>query len=470
MANHAIHWGDGLFLRPHHFQAAERNLREEIFTAENWNVSYAYGLRKIEIDEDALANWRILLRICHARMHDGTHFRYPEDANLSPIELAKDAFDGRDRVTVFLAVPPLRLGRKNADVAGGDPNSRFLVDSQEIEDENQPGNPQILEVRWTNAKLLVDEQELPGYETLPIMRLRRGTMAESPPEIDPEYIPPVLACDAWPILRENIIDSICSQIGSRVESQTRQMFDRRVAFESGHREDLEIIFQLHSLNTALGYLWNLPHVMGVHPLAAYMELCRVVGMLSIFWPERRMPDVPRYDHDDLGKCFYAVKRLLEEKGERAPEPVKRLFIGGGLQMQVRLEREWLQPTWMFFIGVESSLSYNEVNSLLRGELNMKVGSTRQVDTIFAKGQAGVQIVPDPEPPRALPGTNWTYWKVDESSHAWKDVEETLNLGVRINDTQVDGRIDGAQDIRVRTREGQTVKLTFALYAVPAHQA
>lgn len=466
MSNHAIHWSEGLFLRPQHFQAAERNLREELRVSENWNVSYAYGIRKIEVDEDALANWRILLRTCHVRLHDGTHLRFPENASLSPIELPKNAFDRQDRVTVYLGLPQLKLGRANAEAPGGDLNARYLVEPVEVEDENQPGNAQPLDVRWPNARLLLGEQDISGYEVVPIMRLRRGTMAEAPPEIDRDYIPPVLACDAWPVLRDDVIDSICSQIGSRVEAMTRQMFDRGVAFESGHREDLEIIFKLHSLNMALGYLWNLPHVKGIHPLTAYMELCRVVGMLAIFWPERRMPEVPRYDHDDLGRCFYAVKRLLEEKGDQAPQAIKVLFTGAGLQMQVRMEREWLEPSWGFFIGVESKLSYNEVVNLLRGELNMKVGSSRQVDTTFLKGQAGVRLIPEPEPPRSLPGRHWTYWKVDRNSHAWKDVEETLSLGIRITDTQVEGRIDGAQEVLIKTTDGRLVKMTFALFAIP----
>lgn len=466
MVHHAVHWAEGLFLRPHHFQAVERNLREEIQLSQDWLSSYAYGLRKIEIDEDALANWRVVLRSCHIRLRDGSHIRFPEDADLAPLELPKDAFSQQDRIMVHLGVPRMRVGHQNVSADADEKSCRFCVVSQEMEDENQAGNAQTLDVRWPNVRLILGSEELSGYESLPIVRLCRGTMAEAPPEIDPEYIPPVLACDAWPVLHNQIIDAICHQIGGRVESLTRQMFDRGVAFESGHKEDLEIIFQLYALNTAWGYLWNLPHVTGIHPLVAYMELCRVVGMLAIFQPERRMPEVPHYDHDDLGKCFYAVKRFIEQ---REPEkgPVKRLFVGAGLQLQVRLEREWLEPSWAFFVGVQSKLSYNDVVKLLRGELNMKVGSSRQVDVTFLKGQAGVRLDPEPEPPRSLPGKDWVFWKLDRKSHAWKDVEETLNLGIRINDEQIEGRIDGAQEIRIKTNDGRQVKMTFALFATPA---
>jgi type VI secretion system protein ImpJ len=467
MTNHAIHWSEGLFLRPHHFQSLERAVREDLLLSENWNVSYAYGLRRIEIDHDALANWRISLRSLHARLHDGTHVRYPEGCSLDAVALPKDAFDRQERVRVYLALPTLRMGRKNADAAGTDPNCRYLVEPQEVEDENQGGNPQMLDVRRPNIRLLVGDGGLAGFDTLPVMQLRRGTIAEAPPELDPEYIPPLLACDAWPILQDEIIGGIYNQFGSLADILADQMIDRGVAFETGHREDFERILKLHSLNTALGYLMNLPFVRGVHPLTAYKELCRAVGQTAIFRPERRLPEVPRYDHDDLGRCFYAIKRLLQGRTDE-PEAAtyqKRPFEGAGMQMQVRLEREWLSPTWTFFIGVNSKLSYHECVNLLRGGLDIKVGSSGQVERIFNLGQAGVQLIPQPEVPRLLPGKNWTYWKVERDSNAWLDAEKMLSLAIRLNHKHIVGEMDGRQEIQVSTDDGREIPMSFALYAI-----
>jgi len=185
---------------------------------------------------------------------------------------------------IHIAVPRLQLGRKNAEINAADTVSRYAVESQEVEDENQAGNPLMMNVRWLRARILLGDEELSGYETLPIMRLRLGSIAEAPPEIDPEYIPPLLACDAWSYLQERILGNISDQLGSLADQLARNTLDRGVAFESGHREDLERIFKLHALNSALGYLVNLPFVRGIHPLTAYMELCRIVGQISIFLP------------------------------------------------------------------------------------------------------------------------------------------------------------------------------------------
>ncbi|GDY10574.1 type VI secretion system-associated protein [Planctomycetia bacterium] len=465
MTNHAVHWAEGIFLRPHHFQAAERSLKDLVTRTHDWSSPYPYGVRKIDIDTDALANWRIVLRECHLRLRDGTQVCFPDDANLSPLDIPPKAFDRQNRLTVFLGIPHLKLGQSNASAAGTDQEVRYEVIPQEVEDENDAGRPQTIDLRWSSLKLLLETDSLTGYETIPIFRLLRGERAEAPPELDREYFPPLLACDAWPVLRDDIIDSLTNFIGSRVEQDARRMFDRKVAFESGHREDLELLFQLHSLNTASGYLMNLRLVRGIHPVTAYMELCRVAGMLAIFRPDRRMPSLPLYDHDDLGTCFWAVKRWIEGD-DRPPEPAKRVFVGAGLQMQVKLEKDWLGPAWGFYVGVESTLPYQEVVKLMGGDFNMKVGSSRQVDLIFARAQSGVKPEPDPSAPRALPGRNWTYFKVDRHAHAWKDVEETLSMGIRINDSQIDGRIDGNHEIKLKLNDGRVVKMVFALFALP----
>ncbi len=133
-----------------------------------------------------------------------------------------------------------------------------------------------------------------------------------------------------------------------------------------------------------------------------------------------------------------------------------------------MKREWLEPNWMICIGVESELSYKDVNNLLQG-LGIKVGSAEDVDRIFAQARPGVGIVPEPELSQALPG-QWAFWKVDKNTVGWKAVQLTLALGIRINETHVESRSDGEQYIRVKTRDGKLVKLTFALIAVPTELA
>lgn len=40
------------------------------------------------------------------------------------------------------------------------------------------------------------------------------------------------------------------------------------------------------------------------------------------------------------------------------------------------------------------------------------------------------------------------------------------MGIRINDSQIDGRIDGNHEIKLKLNDGRVVKMVFALFALP----
>ena len=67
-----VHWREGLFLRPHHFQAADRHWSELIQTSQRWDHPYGYGLEAFEFSPEALANGHLEVRTVRARMRDGT--------------------------------------------------------------------------------------------------------------------------------------------------------------------------------------------------------------------------------------------------------------------------------------------------------------------------------------------------------------------------------------------------------------
>src|SRR5262249_21954724 len=162
-----------------------------------------------------------------------------------------------------------------------------------------------------------------------------------------------------------------------------QVVSRGITFDSNAQGDPLLFAQLRELNEAHALLGILVFAQGVRPLAAYLELARLVGQLSIFGATRRPPDLPRYDHDDLGGCFFRVKQHIDTLLNILVEPEykERPFIGAGLRMQVTLEPSWLESVWAMYIGVQSPLDGEDLVRLLTkpGQLDMKVGSSDRVD-------------------------------------------------------------------------------------------
>lgn len=488
MTARAVHWHEGMFLRPHHLQAGNRHLIQMAERSEKWDCHHNWGIRSIDLDPEALASYRLVIRSLKARMKDGTLVSIPEDGTLPPLDL-KEAFSKATLLTVFLAVPLYHAGRRNISEASGD-DARFRLDQQELVDENTGDNSQILEVRMLNLKLLTSDQsdqDHAGYEVLPIARITKSERADALPVLDASYIPPILSCDAWKPLQADIVESIFSRVHAKIESHTEQVVSNGVTFDSPGQGDRALLEELRILNLAYGSMLVPTFAAGVHPITMYGELCRLIGALCIVGTERRPPrhdetmetrrekgeeGLPRYDHDDLGRCFWTAKKYIDEYLNRIglPEYESRAFIGAGLRMQVPLEPKWLEPAYQMFIGVRSELKNEDCVRILTNNsiLDMKVGSSDRVEDIFTRGMAGLRFAHSAIPPRALPNRpGLVYFQIDRimQKEEWDSVRKSLTLAVRLNEHRIAGNIQGQRTLQVKTT-GRTVDMDFTLYVTP----
>jgi type VI secretion system protein ImpJ len=473
MSDRPIHWHEGMFLRPHHFQAADRHMRQFIGQQVRWDEHHYWGVRHLKHDPDALGAFRFVVRHLEARMRDGTPVVLPDDAGEQGLDL-KEAFQRQSRVEIFLAVPQWRSGQPNAGPDVQFP--RYLVDNLALEDENTGVNPQPVSVRRPNVRLMFGDDDHAGFETLPLARLVKADRAEATPKLDTTFIPPLLACDGWPVLSDDILQQVFFRINTKIEVLASQVKSRGISFDSGSPGDGRRMHQLARLNEAHALLSNMAFVPGVHPLPAYLELCRIVGQLSILGEAVRPPDLPRYDHEDLGTCFWKVKQYIDALLSDVEEPAyqERPFIGAGLRMQVAIEPAWLEPAWTMFLGVKSTLSNEEcIRMLTRPEkLGMKIGSSDRVDVIFTRGQDGLKFAACPRPPRDLPSApNLTYFDMprDTNNPEWQNIQRSLSVAIRIREGDIIGNIQGQRELTIRVG-GQTTTMQFTLFMVPATAA
>src|SRR5262245_27901554 len=127
MACRAVHWYEGMFLRPHHLQKADRYTRESLRTSEDWYHPFNWGIRSVDFDIDAIANDSLPRRSCEARFKDGTKLSIPSDSAIDPVEL-RGALASQGAVTVYLAVPSLQAGRANVEEAPTANGPRYWID------------------------------------------------------------------------------------------------------------------------------------------------------------------------------------------------------------------------------------------------------------------------------------------------------------------------------------------------------
>jgi type VI secretion system protein ImpJ len=489
MRNPPVNWHEGLFLLPHHLQQTERYWTELSHTSQQWDHPFHYGLVALDFSREALANHQFEVHLLKARMPDGTLVslefgQEPDRVNLKQDVLSlgkamaqlEDAFEAATVVRVYLAVPKLKLGRANVSGTESAGPTRYIESRLPVQDETHGGNEQEIQLRNLNIRILLSTQDLSGYELLPIAQIKRAGASGAKPQVDDSYIPPVISIDAWPGLARDIIRAIYDVIGQKIEVLAEQVGSRGIGFDSRHPGDMERMLMLAQLNAAYNTLSILGFASGIHPLTVYTELCRIVGYLSVFSRERRTQDVPPYDHEDLAGIFKQLQLRIDQllNAVRDYEYEQRYFLGVGLGMQVSLEPKWFNSDWQWFIGVnKGDLTRQEIRDLLSsGQLDWKLGSSRQVEILFKQRAEGLQLQPVERPIRALPDQpDWVYYEVTRGdAPAWRDVQATQTLAMRLKDSLIVNldKLQGERTLVISTR-GKTVPLQFALFAVPTKQ-
>jgi type VI secretion system protein ImpJ len=462
-----------MFLRPHHFQAADRHWRELIATTATWQNPYSYGLHRCDVSAEALANYQFQVTGLECRLADGTVFA--ADYELDRRDL-RAAFGAHSTVTVYLAISKVVLGRANVGIADGGDRTRYRSSPMAVQDEAVGGNDQEVELLRLDGRLVLSTEDLHGYEAIPIARIRRAGADEATPELDDDYIPPLLAIDAWPPLSLDIVRSIYDVIGEKIEVLGARVRERGVTLSSPDPGDLDDLLRLNARNAAQGALHCLTFARGVHPFVAYAELCRVVGALSIFDPQRVLGEVPAYDHDDLARIYKWVKLRIEQLlgSRKRLQYQQRFFTGTERGLQVVIDPQWLHSGWDWYVGVNGkNISDRAVRELLQpGKLDWKIGSSQQVDVIFKHGVPGVNHVELATAPRALPShQGWSYYEISREGNAWKDVLATQTLALRFR-TELIGNLDelpGQRNLEVMLPDRRAV-LQFALFAVPRSES
>jgi type VI secretion system protein ImpJ len=463
MAKRPVHWFEGMFLKPHHFQAAERHTRERLMESEDWLHPHDWGLRSAKFDDDAIANHSFRLISCQARFKDGTTLSVPDEGSIGELEL-KPVLAQQSETMVYLAVPSWQSSRPNAARGESDQNTRFLVKPLECPDENSGGDEEEIEVRHLQARLLAESQVTPGFELLPLARIIRSANAQAAPRVDRAYVPPILGLDAWTPLQDDVL-ALFRQIEAWIDQESSQLRGARVAFDSQVLGNAERILKLSVLNGASTVFQAMLFTRGLHPLLMYQELCRLLGQLAIFGDARRPIKIPPYDHDNIGPIYATViteiRRLLGELGQVPFE--KRYFNLDGRRFQVHLEPDWTLESTKLYVGVETTeLSDAECDELMKTS-DWKLGSGEQVESIFRNAEEGLKISPLNRIPTALP-SGVVYFEIVRTPAYWKDVVRTRTLGLRFKLDR--GKFLSSQMLALTSPTTlRTVNLQFAVFVV-----
>jgi len=194
-----VAWTEGLFLRPQHFQQAERFFERLVGATEDCTFAYRYGFAQLEIDQELAKLGKLGLARARGILPDGTPFDIPyEDDIPTPLEMP----DGAKDVAVVLALP---LRRPNMPAMSLERNSNnalaryYAADAEARDAVAEMDSTAELKIGKLNLGLRIADELSSAYSSLAIARV-----VEKRPDgrliFNAEHYPTVIDCRASPKL------------------------------------------------------------------------------------------------------------------------------------------------------------------------------------------------------------------------------------------------------------------------------
>lgn len=406
-------WGEGLFLRPQHFQRQDAYHEWRLAEVSGALHPYAWGIRRCKVDVDALTNGVLRFVELGLIFPDGELFSAPQEDDL-PAPVSLESIPAGTSELVFHAVlPQMRANGSNfsSGIAEPDASLRFTQHNLPAPDWFTGAAQSELSVLRRCVRVLADTEPRDHLVSLPVCRLRRS--ATGPFELDPRFIPPSLSIGAVPVLHamlRRLLDSLQAKVDA-LYGFHREPSRHVIEFRSG---DIASFWLLHTASSAFAALSHFLHHPALHPERLYERMLELAGALMTFSRSYSLADLPPYRHAAPGPCFAKLDQVIRELLETvistkyfaiALEEVKPSFHHG------RLESDKISAATTFYIGVQAALAPSEIVEVVPARF--KIGAPDDVEKLVLSAMSGVRLTHAPQVPAAIPvRPNAYYFAVD----------------------------------------------------------
>jgi len=425
-------WSEGMFLTPHHFQQADRYLENLITRRLSAVRPLGWGVCRLQINTDALANGEFVLSKCSAILADGMAVDTPDLDPLPPARPVETAFDSkRNTLGVYLASPLARAGGISFSPDGsadGRP-TRYHRRSLAAADENTGGSEREVVLAAKTLRILFEGEPLDDYVTLKVAELTRSAAGKY--QLSDSYVPPCLLLSSSPHLvayLRRILEMISAK-SSDLSSQRRQRAAGLVEFTMSEAANF---WFLHTVNATIPVLMHLHGHPDVHPEDVFLVLARLAGELFTFSGEGHPKDLPGYNHDSVGTSFGSIEKKISDlmgtviPTRCAPVPLEKTresLYTGRLRDDRLLEGQ-------FYLAVSAEVPEEKI--IKEVPLKAKVSASDRVDQLIAAAIRGLTLRHLPTPPAEIPvQPGRQYFQIDKVGEHWESVKKSRSISFYI---------------------------------------
>ncbi|MDI3263334.1 MAG: type VI secretion system baseplate subunit TssK [Fulvimonas sp.] len=395
-----LFWGEGLFLRPQHFQRQDAYHEARLHEMSQALHPYGWGVRSVRFDNQSLATGMLRPLQLSVIFPDGELYNAPDADELPPPLSLESLPAGTQEVTVYLALPQLKEYGGNCAQGPGDATARYLQQNVQTPDVYSDAAEAELAYLKKSVRLLTQEQPRDAFVTVPLIRLRRRSTGGFEP--DPVYLPPSVSLRAVPMLflqLRRLLDALQAK-AQALYGLHREPSQHIIEFRSG---DVASFWLLHTANSAFAALAHFYQHPGLAPERLFQELLRLAGALLTFSPAYELSDLPAYEHGDPGPGFDKLFRIIRELidtvisaryfGIALTEVRPSYYLG-------RIDSQRIDEKSAFYLAVGAALPATELVSIV--PVRFKVGAPDDVEKAVLSALPGVGLSHAPQIPAAIP--------------------------------------------------------------------
>jgi type VI secretion system protein ImpJ len=424
--NSKVIWSEGMLLQPQHLQQHDRYLQTQLDARSNPLRPYAWGVTKLEIDQQQLALGKLAIQSFSAIMPDGTAVGLPvEDEPPAPLEIPADVRD----VTVVLALPVRRHGLPEIDDRPSHDNfARHRSTEYEAWDSNGLDNSALMSIGKLRLRLALESDVADAYTTLGIARIVERR-ADRQIVLDTSYCPPVLHVGAAAPLA-NFVDELLGLLNQRGEALAARLSQPGA---NGAAEIADFLL-LQLLNRSQPLIAHLAATRSLHPEELYRVLAPLAGELATFTQtDKRAPSYPPYRHDALAASFAplmldlrrALSAVLDAHAVQIPLEQRQF----GIRVAVLPDQELLRSA-NFVLAVQAHMPPEAVRTSFPPQV--KMGSVEKIRDLVNLQLPGIVLRPLPVAPRQLPFlAGYTYFELDRSSEYWQQLSNSAGFAMHV---------------------------------------
>lgn len=428
-------WGEGLLLRPQHFQRQDQYHEHRLHRSIHAVHPYAWGVERLQVDRDALASGVLRILDLALRFQDGELVDAPGMDDLPDTidlgQLGQRQQPSLQAITYHAALPGLKPFSGNFAQPGQAANTaRFVQSNQETPDLYTQAAPAQLSYLRKTVRLVAEFEPRDAYIHFPLLRVRRS--ASGGFELDEGFVAPSLALGAAPMLflqLRRLLDALHAKVGALVGHQ-REPSRNVIEFRSG---DMSSFWLLHTASSACATLAHYVNHPDLHPERLYEQLLGIAGALMTFSKSWTLADLPTYHHADPGPSFAKLIQIVRELLDTVISSKYFAIVLSEVRPSYHhgmLDSGKIDDKTTFYIAVSADMPALELVDMV--PLRFKVGAPDDVEKCVLSALPGVRLQYAPQLPAAVPVRPDTcYFILDAKGHMYERMLQAQSISIYV---------------------------------------